>query len=116
MPLNYRQQKRERKGAPEVRAVVISEQGETWKAFVALFALVFPLPRVLSQAGFRLCMLVVGGILWLISRKKSSRMPSRVIRLFFYNRLLLDQDRLDRLLGSWSWRWLTCFPHFSAFR
>jgi len=27
--------------APEVRAVVISEQGEAWKAFVTFFALVF---------------------------------------------------------------------------
>ena len=31
----------ERKSSPEVRAVVISEQGEAWKAFVTFFALVF---------------------------------------------------------------------------
>jgi len=76
------------KQTPEVRAVVISEQGETWKTFVALFAFVFSFPRVLSQAGFSLCMLVVGGTLRL--SRKSSRMPSRVIRLFFCRRLLLN--------------------------
>ena len=33
--------RKERESSPEVRAVVISEQGEAWKAFVTFFALVF---------------------------------------------------------------------------
>ena len=55
-----------------MRAVVISEQGETWKSFVAFFALVFPLRRVLTLAGFSLCRMVVGGVLWLTRNSRSS--------------------------------------------